>query len=66
MGKELAQEELDQILGQYETSKPLRSGGETEGSTSGAGNRVRDDHRIFWWSFPGGSCGTAADRLCTA
>ena len=37
MGKELAQEELDQILGQYETSKPLRSGGETEGSTSGAG-----------------------------
>ncbi|MEE3242341.1 MAG: hypothetical protein VX188_00825 [Candidatus Thermoplasmatota archaeon] len=37
MGKELAQEELDQILSQYETSTPSRSGGRAETSTSGAG-----------------------------
>ncbi len=37
MGKELAQEELDQILGQYETGTPSMSGGRAETSTSGAG-----------------------------
>ena len=40
MGKELAQEELDQILGQYETGTPFRSGGRAEASTSGAGLMV--------------------------